>query len=76
MKRLNIVITLLMVVMSFLSPVHASDSFTKGKTFNDGFMPFYIDDTSAQVFVEIIDFEQQFLFQSSLPHGIGSNDIG
>ncbi|MEW6998183.1 zinc-dependent metalloprotease [Colwelliaceae bacterium BS250] len=76
MKRLNIVITLLMVVMGFLSPVHASDSFTKGKTFNDGFMPFYIDDTSAQVFVEITDFEQQFLFQSSLPHGIGSNDIG
>lgn len=76
MKRFNIVITLLMVVMSLLSSAHADDDFTKGKTFNDGFMPFYIDDTSAQVFVEITDFEQQFLFQSSLPHGIGSNDIG
>ena len=50
--------------------------FIKGKQQHQGYFSFYIDDESGKVFLEIENFGQTFLFQSSMPHGIGSNDIG
>ncbi len=50
--------------------------FLSGKTLHQGFIPFYVDDETAQVFLKLTDLNQQFIFQSSLPHGVGSNDIG
>jgi len=51
-------------------------SFIKGKTLQQGYFSFYHDEEEGKVYLQIEDFEQEFLFQSSLPHGIGSNDIG
>ena len=45
-------------------------------TKHSGFFTFYHDDTDGRVLLEIEQFEQDFLFQSGLPHGVGSNDIG
>ena len=50
--------------------------FIKDKQAQAGYFSFYIDDTTGKVFLEIERFEQEFLFQSGLPHGVGSNDIG
>lgn len=50
--------------------------FIKGKLLHQGYFSFYLDDKTGQVFLEIENFDQEFLFQSGLPHGIGSNDIG
>ena len=50
--------------------------FVKGKQAQQGYFSFYLDDETAKVYLEIEQFEQEFLFQSALPHGIGSNDIG
>jgi hypothetical protein len=50
--------------------------FVKGKTHNQGYFSFYHDDEKGKVYLELNEFNQSFLFQSSLPHGIGSNDIG
>lgn len=52
------------------------DEFIEGKQFNKGYFSFYLDDETGKVFLEIDNFEEEFLFQSGLPHGVGSNDIG
>lgn len=50
--------------------------FIKDKQFHQGYFSFYLDDKTGKVFLELDSFDQAFLFQSGLPHGIGSNDIG
>ena len=52
------------------------EEFSKDKTFQSGFMPLYIDENKGKVYLKLNQFDQELLFQSSLPHGIGSNDIG
>jgi hypothetical protein len=52
------------------------DDFIKNKSYQKGYFSFYHDKNAGKVFLELSEFDQEFLFQSSLPHGIGSNDIG
>ena len=56
-------------------PIDFTD-FVKGKTLQQGYFSFYHDKSQGKVYLQIDKFGQEFLFQSSLPHGIGSNDIG
>ena len=51
-------------------------TFIKGKSLASGYFSFYHDKKQGKVYLQIDKFDQEFLFQSSLPHGIGSNDIG
>ncbi|NVK54873.1 MAG: zinc-dependent metalloprotease [Alteromonadaceae bacterium] len=41
-----------------------------------GFIPVYYDASKDKVFLQIETLNEPLLFQSSLPHGVGSNDIG
>ncbi|MDC8830725.1 zinc-dependent metalloprotease [Alteromonas gilva] len=41
-----------------------------------GFIPVYYDSSEDKVFLQIDATDQPLLFQSSLPQGVGSNDIG
>ena len=50
--------------------------FVKGKKHQKGYFSFYHDKSVGKIYLEINQFEQDFLFQSGLPRGIGSNDIG
>jgi hypothetical protein len=50
--------------------------FVKDKQHNQGYFSFYLDNKTGKVFLEIENFQEEFLFQSGLPHGVGSNDIG
>jgi len=50
--------------------------FIQDKQHHQGYFSFYLDDKTGNVFLEIESFEEEFLFQSGLPHGVGSNDIG
>ena len=43
---------------------------------HDGFFPFYWDEQSGKIFLQIEETEKEFLYVTSLPAGIGSNDIG
>ncbi|GAA0853072.1 zinc-dependent metalloprotease [Aliiglaciecola litoralis] len=61
--------------IAFASPLKI-DEFTQGMDVKKGFYTFYYQSETGQVFLEIGDFASPFLFQSSLPQGIGSNDIG
>ena len=42
----------------------------------DGFMPLYWDSKNGKMFLEIARFNREFLYQISLPAGVGSNPIG
>lgn len=42
----------------------------------DGYFPLYWDAANGKMFLEIARFESEFLYQLSLPAGLGSNPIG
>lgn len=50
--------------------------FTQGMAHKAGFFDFYYDVQNDKVYLSVDKLDQPFLFQSSLPQGIGSNDIG
>jgi hypothetical protein len=52
------------------------NGFVKDKDHQQGYFSFYHDKKKGNVYLEIQQFEQDFLFQSGLPQGVGSNDIG
>ena len=42
----------------------------------DGFVPIYWDEKGGKIWMEISRWNQEFLYVTSLPAGVGSNDIG
>ena len=50
--------------------------FTKSMVAHDGYVPFYWDEESGKLYIEITRFDQEFFYVSGLSSGIGSNDIG
>ena len=48
----------------------------KGITKYQGFVPFYYDENTDKIFLEIENLEEEFLYVRSLSEGVGSNDIG
>lgn len=68
-----------LVLFSLVLTVQADTSFADffaNKKMQSGYFSFYLDDETGKVYLEIEKFNQDFLFQSSLPNGVGSNDIG
>ena len=49
---------------------------TKGMEKHEGFFNFYIDHDNGKIYLEINKLDSEVLYQTSLPAGIGSNDIG
>ena len=41
-----------------------------------GFLPLHWDESGGRLLIEIGSFDAPFIYQSSLPRGVGSNDIG
>jgi hypothetical protein len=51
-------------------------AFTKGMQQQQGYFDFFYDVKTDKVYLLVDKLEQPFIFQSSLPRGVGSNDIG
>ncbi len=49
---------------------------TAGMDKRDGFFPVYWDETKGDIYLEIPALEQEFIYVTSMPAGLGSNDIG
>jgi len=49
---------------------------TAGLTKRDGFFPLYWDERTGKLYLEIPAMDQEFIYFTSLPWGVGSNDIG
>ncbi|MCP4281250.1 MAG: DUF5117 domain-containing protein [Alteromonas sp.] len=73
-----IAITVLFVVStsSALAVLPSIGEFTSDMTKKDGLIPVYYDDESDKVYLAVPTDHAEYLFQSSLPYGVGSNDIG
>ncbi|OAQ38234.1 peptidase [Pedobacter psychrophilus] len=59
-------------------PIQAQNIENKTKEFTKypGYFNFYWDDSSGKIYLEIDKFNQEFLYVTSLPFGVGSNDLG
>ena len=42
----------------------------------DGYFPFYYDNDTDKIYLEVAELDKEFLYINSLSSGIGSNDIG
>lgn len=51
-------------------------AFTKGMQQQQGYFDFFYDVKTDKVYLLVDKLDQPFIFQSSLPRGLGSNDIG
>ena len=49
---------------------------TAGMLKRDGLFPIYWDERTGKLFLEIPQMDQEFIYFTSLPWGVGSNDIG
>ena len=52
------------------------DNKTKGFKKYPGYFNFYWEESTGKIYVEVDKFDQEFLYVSSLPYGVGSNDLG
>ncbi len=71
--------TIMCLLVWVTAPVWAAteiDTFTENMQKREGFIPFYYDSDNDKVYLAVSRWQQPLLFQSSLPHGVGSNDIG
>ncbi len=76
MNFVKFVLLLLSCSIFSLQAFNNFDDFIKEKELKAGYFSFYYDNETGNVYLEVDKFEQEFLFQSSMPFGIGSNDIG
>ena len=75
---MRVYVLLASLALMAVSPVWAETiaSFTKDMQKQAGFIPVYYSSEDDKVYLQIEALDDPFLFQSSLPHGVGSNDIG
>src|SRR5215471_7232624 len=57
-------------------PTSTIRDFTTNMKAMDGLFPMFWDAKSGHLYVEINKFDQDFLFLTSLPYGLGQNDVG
>ncbi len=69
---------LLLMIPSFLvaQKLPSIADKTKGMEKHEGFLNFYIDQENGKIYFEINKLDSEMLYQTSLPEGVGSNDIG
>ena len=81
-----VLFTFLILTASFSSATYAQSStpvttsavaqFTAEMRAHEGFFTFYHDQSQGKIYLQVPKQQQQFIFQTSLPWGLGSNDIG
>lgn len=69
-------ILLLAVVASAWGQTSPIASKTAGMTKLTGYFPIYLDARTGKIYLEIDNWNEEFLYVNSLPAGVGSNDIG
>lgn len=77
MKRfVHFAATFFIVTSVLCAQLPGISQITAGMTKSDGYFPFYWDAETGKIWLEIDKFDIEFLYVSSLPAGLGSNDIG
>ena len=77
MKRFLCFVVMFSVAVSFMcAELPGISQKTTGMKKYPGFFPFYWDADAGKVWLEIDKLDSEFLYVSSLPAGVGSNDLG
>jgi len=71
-----LLLLLCLPVFSMAQKLPSIDQKTKGLTKYEGFVNFYWDAGEGKILLEINTSDSEILYQTSLPAGLGSNDIG
>lgn len=73
-----LLLSVLLFVSGLLNAQKLPSIAEKAKDMNkcDGFVPYYREEATGKIWLEIKKTEQEILYQQSLPAGLGSNDIG
>ena len=75
MKKVFLVLFLL-PVFSFSQKLPTLEEKTKDLKKYEGFFNFYWDENTGKIFLEVDKLDAEILYYTSLPAGLGSNDIG
>ena len=76
-KRYSILSIVLFLLLAVVSKAAEPDSLDLDQYESfEGFADIWWDDTTGRMLVRVDELDTPFLYQSSLPRGIGSNDIG
>ncbi len=70
------IILLLSLLINFNVSAKSIDDHIKNMEVHSGFFNFYWDNSEAKIYLEVSDFNQEFLYINYLQTGVGSNDIG
>src|SRR5438105_4036516 len=79
MPRITALILLILLASAAAHPQERPqtiDARTRSLQKLDGYLPLYWDKDNGKLFMEITRFDQEFLYQLSLPAGVASNTIG
>ena len=69
----------LFLILNFYSAIVSAqniDTKTKGLKKYDGYFTYYWDENTGKIYLTVDKLNQEFLYVSSLPYGVGSNDLG
>ncbi len=72
---MRVFLTILLTTLAF-SQNKSIASFSKGMSKSTGYFTTYYDKSNDQLYLQIDEFDQRFIYVNSLPAGVGSNDIG
>jgi len=64
------------VIGADIKPIPTIHEFVAGKKVMDGLFPMFWDAQTGHVYLQVSKFDQDFLFLTSLPYGLGSTDVG
>lgn len=76
MRFFRLLILAFISLPAFSQTLPSIEDKTKGLSKTEGYIPYYWDENAGKFWLEITRFDQDFLYQVSLPAGLGSNDIG
>lgn len=76
MKRLPVFLLGLLLYSSAFAQTPSISEKTEGLTKTEGFFNYYFDTDKAQLWLEVAQLNEEFLYANYLAAGVGSNDIG
>lgn len=76
MKAIIVSCCLALALASAGQPLPSIREKTRGWQRHAGFQPFYLDEDQGKIWLEISRWNTEWLYVTSLPAGLGSNDVG
>lgn len=76
MKKFLLLAFCFLPLLLFAQKTVSIEDKTKNMKSFPGFFPFYWDESTGKIWLQIGKFNEEVLYQPSLPSGLGSNDVG